>query len=275
MIKNAAIRSGSNRGLLLLALVLGVVSAVLVGVFLSQSEKGGGGSLTGPSAPAVVAAQDIPALTRITEEMVTVREMPRDLILAGVFTTTDGIVGQVTQVPITAGEQLLTSKVSSTNMALAQFGDEAPLSFTIPEGKRAFSVAVSAAGAAGGLVRPGDFVDVILSGSIATTEEGEQQTLIPSSACYVLQDIEVLAIGQSLKPVGTEGDPSGIASAGANAEAATATLAVTPEQAWRLAAAQEGVSGGGVGNPLWIALRPFGERGESGGIPVCDVKVGS
>lgn len=275
MIKNAAIRGGSNRGLLLFALLLGLVSAVLIGVFLSQASKGGGGGGSGAGVSVVVASQDIPALTRISAGMVTVKDLPQDAILPGVFNKTESVVGQVTQVPLTAGEQIIANKVTATGAALQQLGGDVPLSFTIPEGKRAFSIGVSQIGAAGGLVRAGDFVDVILSGEMEVAGQEVNTGLAPGAACYVLQDVEVLAVGQHLKQRGTGDDASGIASSQADAEALSATLAVTPDQAWRLAATQRGLSQGNVTVPLWISLRPFGERGDSGGLPVCGVKVGS
>lgn len=277
MIKNLAIGGGSNRTLLLLALLLGLIAAVLIGVYLSSLEDD---ESAGPAQTSlvVVAAIEIPPLTEITEEMLTVKSVPADLALVGGFTEIDGVVGETTQVSVVPGEQLLQTKVISPDSAPVVFGDNAPLSLIIPEGMRGFSVAVSAVGAAGGLIRPGDRVDVILSGELdsgAGSEGGEGTEFTAASGCYILQDVEVLALNNSLKKTTSQSDAAGLASASTNAEASRATLAVTPDQAWKLAAVQEGVGGGGVETQLWLSLRPFGDSSVSESLPTCTVLGGS
>jgi len=271
MIKNLAIGGGVNKGFLALALVLGILSAVLIGVFLSSADKGSsGGATSAATVPVVVAAQDIPAFTRVTETMVTVREVPVDLALAGVFGSAEDVTGQVTQVQVLTGEQVVPAKVTATGVNIP-VGGSAPASFLIPEGKRAFSIALSSVGSAGGLVRAGDYIDILVSG--AKTAEGSQELLTPGASCYMLQDIEVLAIGTTLKSAGA-GAGDAVAGAETNTGAKSATLAVTPEEASWLAGAQQSVNGDGVGNQLWVALRPFGEHGQNADLPACGVVPG-
>ncbi|MBI2912684.1 MAG: Flp pilus assembly protein CpaB [Chloroflexi bacterium] len=274
MIKNLAIGGGSNRALLLLALVLGVVSAVLVGVFLSQAGGNGGGTVSGVTKPAVVASRDIPANTRITADMVTVKNLPEDAVLANVLTDSTQAVGKVTQVPLAAGEQVLPAKVTATAVALAQFGDNPPLSFLVPEGKRAFAIRLSDVASVGGLLRPGDYVDIILTRSAPGVEEGFT-FLTPGAGCYVVQDVEVLAVGTQVKKTTTGAGSSGVAAASTDVEATAATLAVTPDEAWWLAAAQQSVDEAKVENQLWVSVRPFGEHGQSDQLPICGVIPGA
>ena len=81
MIKNQALGGRSNKGLLLLGLFLGLVSAVLVVVYLSQSGEGGGGSVSGAEVtPVVVASLNIPGGTRITEGMVETKDIAVDAV---------------------------------------------------------------------------------------------------------------------------------------------------------------------------------------------------
>ncbi|MEX0683108.1 MAG: Flp pilus assembly protein CpaB [Dehalococcoidia bacterium] len=271
MIKNLAIGSGSNRTLLLLALLLGLISAVLIGVYLSSLDGDKGTSSGVVTKPVLVAAVDIPPLTRITEEMLTIKSIPTDLALAGVFTKSDEAVGQISQVQIVVGEQIMQTKITSPDNAQDVFGADAPLSLIIPEGMRGFSIAASAVGAAGGLVRPGDHVDVILSGELQDAPDEVLKSITPSTACYVLQNVEVLALDGAVKLTAAQSDAGSIAAANANAEASRATLAVTPDQAWQLAAVQRGVSGGGVEQQLWISLRPFGDTAIAQNLPACGV----
>jgi len=271
MIKNLAIGSKGVRLQLVLGLALGLLAAVLIAVYLNQA-----GKETSPSGSqtqaVVVASTDIPANTRVTADMLSLKALPSSVLLPGVFTKPDQVVGQVTQVPILAGEQVIQSKVTSSTVALSEFGDNAPLSLLVPPGKRAFSVRVSPVAASGGLIRPGDYVDVVLSGAAAGVENG-QAFLARGSACYVVQDVEVLAVDSNIKKATAEG-AQGVAASGSKTDAVSATLSVTPDQAWWLAAAQQSVDDKKVGVQLWLALRPFGEHGQLENIPNCGVIPG-
>ncbi len=274
MIKNMAIGSGSNRMLLLAALLLGLISAILIGLYLSSLDGDGESAAPVTTRTVVVAATEIDPLTQISADMLTVKAIPLDLVLSGAFGDTEAAIGQIAQVSIVPGEQVLQTKLTSPGSALNLFGDETPLSLIIPEGMRAFTVSTSAVGAAGGLVRPGDHVDLILTGDlIDSTSSGA--SLTSAAACYVLQNVEVLALNTDLKRTTSSSDAAGIAAADPNAEAGRATLAVTPTEAWQLAAAQRSVSGGGVDTQLWMSLRPFGDTGVNAGLPVCQTFAGS
>ncbi len=272
MIKNLAIGSGNNRVLLLVALLLGLISAILIGLYLSSLEGGEGSGSSATSSTVVVAAVEIDPLTQISAEMLTVKAIPLDLVLSGGFTDTTVAVGQTTQVTIVAGEQVLQSKLTSPGTALDSFGTEAPLSLIIPEGMRAFAISTSAVGAAGGLIRPGDHVDLILTGGIHNAPAG---VLTGASACYVLQNVQILALNTSLSQTTSSSDAAAIAAVSANPEANRATLAVSSEEAWQLAAAQGSVSGGGVDTQLWMSLRPFGDASTNGNLPACQTFAGS
>lgn len=267
MIKNLAVGGSSNKLLLIFALVLGLLAAVLVGVYLSSLD-GEGGSGTGSSAtvPVVVATQDIPAATTITADMVAVKAIPEGLALLGAFTESSAAVGQTTQVAIAANEQIVPTKVASAGSAITQFGPEPPLSVIIPDGRRGFAIAVSAVGAAGGLVRAGDYVDVLMTTSGATDDSGNQA---PASSCYVLQNIQVLAVGTTLAQTTSETDANGIAAVDPDEGASTMTLAATPAEAGVLAIAQGSVNGNGVNNQLWVSLRKFSDRTIATDVPSC------
>ena len=273
MIKNMAIGSGNNRMLLLAALLLGLISAILIGLYLSSLDGGEGTVAPVTTRTVVVAAAEIDPLTQITAEMLTVKAIPLDLVLSGAFADAEDAIGQTAQVSIVLGEQVLQSKLTSPDTALDFFGEETPFSLMIPEGMRAFTVTMSAAGAAGGLVRPGDHVDLILSGELLSTPQ--EDTLTGASACYVLQNVEVLALNSALSRTASSSDAAGIAAVNANPEASRATLAVTSDEAWQLAAAQRSVSGGGVETQLWMSLRPFGDSSVNASLPTCQTFAGS
>ena len=267
MIKNLAIGGGSNRLLLIFALVLGLLCAILVGVYLSGLSSSDTTPATTTTVPAVVALQDIPPLTVVTDTMLTVKNVPTDLAVLGAFTKPADVVGQTVQVQITAGEQVLPSKVTSTLSAASLYGNNVPLSLLLPPGARGFSLAVSQVASAGGLVRPGDYVDILSSRSQAAADSAATAVV---SACYVLQDVQVLVVGGTLANPKSQTNAGALAATLPDPAASVMTVAVSPQNAGVLAAAQQSPGSGSVGQPLWVALRPFGEHGAAAGsLPTC------
>jgi pilus assembly protein CpaB len=262
MIKNLAIGGGSNRLLLIFALVLGLLCAILVGVYLSGLSGSDTTPTTTTTVPVVVALQDIPPLTVVNDTMLTVKIVPTDLAVLGAFTKPADVVGQTAQVQITAGEQVLPSKVTSTLSAASLYGNNVPLSLLLPAGTRAFSIAVSQVTSSGGLVRAGDYVDILSSSSQATSDSGATTKV---SSCYVLQDVQVLVVGGTLANPKSQTNAGALAATLPDQAASVMTFAVTPQNASILAAK------GGTGNGgLFVALRPFGEHGAAAGnLPTC------
>ncbi len=268
MIKNQALGGKSNKALLFLGLFLGLVSAALVIVYLRSASDDGGSVSGGVTTLVVVAADAIPASTRITEDMVVLKELSADAVLAGSFRDTADVVGQVTRVPLVAGEQVIPTKVAATGPAITDV-ENPPLSYVVPEGKRAVSVQVSSLIGASGLIRPGDYVDVILTvqvqgeddtagGTTTTTNTSRDQI-----ARVILQNVQVLSIDQHVAvsaPATGDGSetPSGTDEGGAtNPEATTVTLAVAPAHGEVLTVAE--ACGDNFGGRLALALRAFGD----------------
>jgi pilus assembly protein CpaB len=236
----------------LLALFLGLVSAVLVYVYLSQA-GGKETAASGETKDVLVAKEDIPVATRITESMVELKAISVDAVHPDSFSSTEGVVGNLARYPIAAGEQVLSERVASSSMTLPE-GEELPLPYIVPEGKRAVSVTTSALIGAGGLVRPGDYVDIILTVKL---QYGDQ------IGRTVLQNLEVLALDQEMEKVApkVEGAPEAQTAAAegeANSEAVTVTLAVTPIEGEVLATSEECANN--FAGRLALALRPFGEH---------------
>jgi pilus assembly protein CpaB len=259
MIKNQALGGRSNKALIFLGLFLGAVSAVLVIVYLSQASDDGGGSVSGGVAtPVVVASTDIPVGTRITEDMLSLKPISSDAVLTTAYGDIGDVTGQVTKVPLVSGEQVIPTKVTATGAAIA--GVEDPrLAYVVPEGKRAVSVEVSSIIGASGLIRPGDYVDVLLTIKVES-EEGKDQL-----AKTILQNAQVLTIGEEVnRTVVAEGEASGTLSSDddseANPDATTVTLAVSPVHGEVLTVAE--TCGSNFGGRLALALRAFGDSGQ-------------
>jgi len=267
-------RISGGKAVLLLALFLGLISAVLVYVYLSQA----GGEKTaasGDTKQVLVAREDIPVATRITDSMVELKAIPVDAVHPDSFSSTEGVVGNMARYPIAAGEQVLSDRVAASSMTLPE-GEELPLPYIVPEGKRAVSVSTSALIGAGGLMRPGDYVDVILTLNLGDDQIGR----------IILQNLEVLALDQKVEKVAPkfeegqeERTPTGEGET--KPEAVTVTLAVAPVEGEVLTVAEE--CAGNFGGRLALALRPFGEHNtvetrstwsETGSPPLCSQLFG-
>lgn len=105
-------------------------------------------------------------------------------------------------------------------------GDHGFLAAVLQPGMRAITVGVDAITGTAGLIWPGDRVDLILTASL---QEGSLPMGRRVAAETVLSDVRVIAIDQQLVQGATPG--------GADSQARTATLEVTPDEAQRVSVA--------------------------------------
>jgi len=248
-----------NRRFLMLALVSAALSAMLVYVAISRAGGGGkdGESLT--TAPVVVAAVDIPARTQITEEMVKVQDVPVSFKSEASYGSVDEVIGKATRYPLSLDEEVTSSKVVS--LEPLQGADS--LAFVIPKGMRAISINADQVLSAGGLVLPGDYVDIVGVFSLKKADGNEEEAYYVRT---IIQNVEVLAVAQTIADVpppaedGAEAaaaDSSGTqrargSEAEPNPEATTLTLLVEPEKAeWVFLAEANGT--------LRAIVRSFGD----------------
>lgn len=244
-----------GRSLLLLALLFAIVAAVLVFLALNRNDGGEEKTAASSTTKVVVAAQDISARTTLDADMLKVADVPTDSVLKGTFSDIDDLDGQVTRYPLISGEQVTATKIG------VQKDDETGLSFVFPQGMRAFSIQVSEESSVGGLILPGDLVDII-----GILDEG---TVGIDKAVTLVQGVEVLAVAQeaqeaipAARPTGTP-TPSAVSGTlgerpedvEANPKARTVTLAVTQEQAQLLALVQ-------AKGDLALTLRNFGDKAQ-------------
>jgi Flp pilus assembly protein CpaB len=263
----------------LLAAVFGILSAILIFAFL----KSNGGSTTkvndainaGAGAESVVVlTQTVNAGDKIESYMLTTKTVPVAGLVDGHSTKTEDFVGKVAVQTMFAGEQVITPKVTS-------FEGSATLAYQVPEGKRALGMMVPhEAWIIGGLPQPGDRVDVIgiTAGKKVDPLTGVEKPELLSG--IIAQDVEVLAVGQTLvKGVpSSDGKTTVVATApGTGGEEAKAdgdtretvisvTLALTPEQAakvsmidamrdedgqWRIIARRKGETDAIAGQLTW------------------------
>ena len=279
----AAVSSNSsrNRGVLLLAAVFGILSAILIFAFLKSngdsSTKVNDAINAGAGAESVVVlTQTVAAGEKITSAMLTTKTVPVTALLEGHSTKTEDFVDKVAVQTMYAGEQVLTAKVTT-------FGGEAGLAYQVPEGHRALGLTVPhEAWIIGGLPQPGDRVDVVGITSLRKVDPLTGQEKLELISGIIAQDVEVLAVGQTLvKGIPTtDGKTTTVAATTAGTTATeedakdsdsretaiSVSLALTPEQAakvamidalkddegqWRIIARRKGESDAITGQLTW------------------------
>lgn len=115
----------------------------------------------------LVATQDVRAGQQVTASEVQVERVHADSVPADALATPDDAVGSYVAWPLTAGEPVLAHMVRRERSGIALTA-----AVTVPDGYRAVAVPVQPAGAVGGMLSPGDHVDVYatpLAGHASTT----------------------------------------------------------------------------------------------------------
>lgn len=174
-----------------------------------------------PMASIVIAKEDMAFGTPIRPEKLQVVEWPKSSIPDGAFETAEAIFtgapkegDRIALRLISKGEPVLKAKVSG-------FGERATLSRRVASDKRAVSIRINDVSGVAGFLLPGDRVDVMLTREIGNERDNRVTDII-------LQNMTVLGIDQVSdddreKPV----------------LARTATVEASPEEAQKLALAQE------------------------------------
>lgn len=168
----------------------------------------------------VVAAKgDIPSRVVLNDSMLQVRQVPKNLVGTYEIRDLKKALGQVTTVPLTDGEAVLTTKLADQNQGLA---------YQVPKGKRAVTLRVDEFSGVAGYPAVGDSIDLILS------YQGGKDKAAGAQARLLLQNVTILAKGVAAPPAtGTKVAPP-------EAKVPTSyTLAVTPQQAVQLTLAED------------------------------------
>jgi pilus assembly protein CpaB len=253
-----------GKGAVFAALALGALTSYLAWRYVDQASQT---NQKVEMAPVVLANTSIPARTVVTPDLVRVQPMPVTAIHPQATHALEEVVGKVVRTEMAADEPVLTSKL------FLQRG-ESGLAFMVPDGMRAISVNFTELIGSGGMIVPGDHVDLLgvfeTHGPLAGPQNGPQNGQASldrgpnnannqeqiSIATLVLQDVQVLAVAQRLEGEDVGKKDQGFAVPGSNTQtpqqqmtqraeptpqpqAKTATLAVSPEDALKAVLAEE------------------------------------
>ncbi len=241
----------SGKKVLLYSIALGLLAAGTAAWYMNSVEAS-----ANPTIPVVVAKTYIPARTVLTEDTVTIRNVPKGAVHPESSTTMEPVIGKTTKQSIAPKEQVLSSKLFRERA-------ESGLAFVLPEGRRAMAINVNERIAAGGLILPGDKVDVI--GSCLVIPKDQNKEIAKS--VYSMQNIEVVAVAQeiqgeesaSLTNVVQAQNATNTLSSKRQPEskpmAKTVTLSLSPEEAQVLVMYENHPS-----CEIRLALRPSGDQ---------------
>jgi pilus assembly protein CpaB len=214
---------GRNGIVVGIAVILGLLVVYLANAFFSgveQREQRQSQQLQ--LVQVLVASQPLEFGTVLTAQNTKLVGWPTGSLPQGAFKTPIGVVDnprgpRVALLPIAVGEPILTTKISGID-------GRASISALLPDGMRAVAVSVDAVTGVGGMITPGDVVDVLVTREMAGQDAGKKDQMTD----IVLEKIRVIAIDQVADEKKT--DPK---------VAKTATLEVDAVGAQKLALAQE------------------------------------
>lgn len=195
----------------------------------------------------VVVKTDIAARTVFTEDMLQVKQVPKDLAPESAVTNLRSIVGQSAGVTMYAGDIVTEQKIHIENFT-SSFVD------SIPKDCRAVSVGIGNITGVAGFAKAGDFVDVILvqkNDSSANSRLILQNVLLLSINKNAGEDVNTSAVPKSSKNVSNSAAAAfdDMQNSTEPEDPVIATLALRPQEAMEL------VSAAALGE-IYLTLRP-------------------
>ncbi len=197
-----------NSRRVLLALLIALLLSGAVTFFISR--KLSSSSTSRPTVHRYVAAsRALDAGEVLKAEDLVLIDWPASVPLANAFTKAGDLAGRAVIFPVAASEPILEGYLAAPGSGIG-------LTTKIPEGMRATSVKSDEVVGVAGFLFPGSHVDVLVT--FRSDRVPTPQTQI------VLQDVEVLTVGQKLEPE-PQGKPEAVS---------VVTLLLTPEDAQKL-----------------------------------------
>jgi pilus assembly protein CpaB len=145
----------SNRLILLVGIFLAVIAFIGI-FFLLQGQSPQGGTREAPQElPTVLATQDIELGATVTSAMVTTQVLPIDARQTGAYQDVSQVIGQTVRQDVISGAQITPATFSAG-------GTAADIARLLEPGQRAISVQVDQVTGVGTVIKPGDYVDMVV-----------------------------------------------------------------------------------------------------------------
>lgn len=233
--------------LVLIPIIIGLVVTLIVRQVLQSPEAATAKAGPQEETVAVVtvnAKEQIPARTKLTEQQLQLKQMPKSLMTGNEFTAVKDVAGQTSLVALDPGEIVLKSRVVPEG--------KGSLSYRLKPGMRAMTIRIDELSGVAGYPKPGDLVDLIL---VLQPKNPDRPN---ASSRLIYEAIEVLGLGPAPDTEAAAAVKSGSA-AGEAPKLTSITLALKPDQAVEVALAEQ------IGL-VKTMLRPVEKDGNAGRI---------
>jgi pilus assembly protein CpaB len=137
----------------------------------------------------LVANTDIPAGSQVDPNNFQTKYTSRKNVEPQAVSSVDRIVGMVSVVPIARGEQVTSNKFARIKQVSSGLAESTPI------GKRAVTISVDSLSSFAGMLKSGNYVDVIAT---ITVPASQQIKVAKTSVIPVFQNVLVLAVGQNI-----------------------------------------------------------------------------
>ena len=196
--------------------IVTVCAFVLAGCasFLSYSYLKQQGTTQRQEVTIAIAATDIPMGTKLDATHIKLAAWSKETLVTGYHTDAKKLIGRVAVRPMSAGDIVTEVKL----MPLNGGANGGIMTYIVPQGHRAVTVAVNEVAGVAGFITPGSRVDIVL-----TTPRPGSNDKEDNISKIILQNVPVLASGQGTEQ--KEGKPVIVP---------TVTLDLTPEDAEKL-----------------------------------------
>jgi pilus assembly protein CpaB len=238
-----------QRIILIAGIVLAAVVVFLIKVYLDRERQNleeeaarNAAQLQQSQTSVLVAKEDISKGTMMKPELFEPKIMPKDYVAPQAVTSVDRISGMVAIVPISKDEQITLTKLIFPKDVRTGGG----LAEATPVGKRAITINADIMATLAGMVRPGNYVDILalipVPGVDASGKAVNQAATVP-----LFQNVLILAVGQQLN-AGTSSEEEAGRYAGGQQQSkpqgqqqasSLITIALTPQEANLAAFVQE------------------------------------
>ena len=219
---------------------LGLIAVFMVNVYISQQRvidrkriQEEIANSQANQASVLVAKEDIARGVPIEASMLDVAIVPTKYIQPQAVTSLDRVAGMTTITTISKGEQITLNKLITSKDA----GGES-LAMATPLGKRAITISVDGINAVGGMIKPGDYVDVTAMIPMPFMNQQGQQSAQPVGM-PLFQNVLILAIGHETVSAGGQGESSRYKKEEKKEVSPLVTLALTPQEANLISFVQE------------------------------------
>ena len=180
--------------------------------------------------PVLMAKKDIPPNSIIEPDSLEVSIIPNQYVAPQAVTSLDRIAGMMTIASISKGEQITLSKLVFPK-------EVGGLAGVTPGGKRAITISVDNVASLAGMVKGGDYVDVIVMVPVPVQGlDGKQTTQV--AVIPLFQNVLVLAVGQETAAA-YRGEKGRYQKDEQREASPLITLALTPQEANLIAFVQE------------------------------------